>query len=145
MLTSCDPSDRVIDYTQEDFTKSGQRYDLILDNVGNHSLSACKHVLNPKGICVIAGAPKNPSGFLLTHMLTARVLSQFVSQRFITFIAKLNKEDLTTMCELMATGKVKPVIDKRYRLSEAAEAIGYLGEGHARAKVVIIPESNNKT
>ena len=137
-------ADRVIDYTQEDFTKSGQRYDLILDNVGNHSLSACKRVLNPKGICVIAGAPKNPSGFLLTHMLTARVLSQFVSQRFITFIAKLNREDLTTMCELMATGKVKPVIDKRYRLSEAAEAIGYLG-GHARAKVVIIPESNNKT
>ena len=81
-------ADRVIDYTREDFTKSGQRYDLILDNVGNHSLSALRGVLNPKGIGVIAGAPKNPSGFVLTHMVAAPVLSRFVSQRLLTFIAK---------------------------------------------------------
>lgn len=86
---------------------------------------------------MIAGAPKNPSGFVLTHMVAAPVLSRFVSQRFLTFIAKMNKEDLTIICELMAAGKVKPVIDKHYRLSEAAEALGYLEKGHARGKVVI--------
>jgi NADPH:quinone reductase-like Zn-dependent oxidoreductase len=137
-------ADRVIDYTREDFTKSRQRYDLILDNVGNHSLSALRGVLNPKGICVIAGAPKNPSGFVLTHMVAAPVLSRFVSQRFLTFIAKMNKEDLTIIRELMATGKVKPVFDKHYRLSEAAEALGYLEKGHARGKVVIDLGSSNK-
>ncbi len=137
-------ADRVIDYTQEDFTKSGQRYDLILDNVGNHPLYVYKRMLYPKGICVIAGAPKNPSRFLLTHMIFARVLSQVVSRKFLTFIVKMKREDLTTVCELIATGKVKPVIDKRYRLSEAAEAIGYLEEGHARGKVLITLESSNR-
>ncbi len=130
-------ADRVIDYTREDFTKGAQQYDLILDNVGNHSLFALKRVLNPKGICVIAGAPKNPSGFILTHMVAAPVLSSFVSQRFLTFIAKMNKEDLTIVGQLMVTGKVKAVIDKRYSLSEAAEALGYLEKGHARGKVII--------
>jgi NADPH:quinone reductase-like Zn-dependent oxidoreductase len=137
-------ADRVVDYTREDFTKSGQRYDLILDNVGNHSLSACRRVLNPKGSCVIAGAPKNPTGFFLTHMIAAPVLSRLVSQKFVMFIAKMNKEDLTIVGEFLATGKVKPVIDKRYRLSEAPEAIRYLEEGHARGKAVITLESNNK-
>ncbi len=136
-------ADRVVDYTREDFTKSGQRYDLILDNVGNHSLSACRRVLHLKGSCVIAGAPKNPTGFLLTHMIAAPVLSRFVSQKFVAFIAKMNKEDLAIMGELTTTGKVKPVIDKRYRLSEAPEGIRYLEEGHARGKVVITLESNN--
>ena len=130
-------ADSVIDYTLDDFTKNAQRYDLILDNVGNHSLSALRGVLNPKGICVIAGAPKNASAFLFTHMLAARVLSPFVSQRLLTFIAKINTEDLTFVRELMATGKVKPIIDKQYRVSEAAEALAYLEKGHARAKVVI--------
>jgi NADPH:quinone reductase-like Zn-dependent oxidoreductase len=130
-------ADRVIDYTREDFTKGAQQYDLILDNVGNHSLFALKRVLKPKGICVIAGAPKNASGFVLTHMVAAPVLSSFVSQRFLTFIAKMNTGDLTTVGQLMATGKVKAVIDKRYRLTEAAEALGYLESGHARGKVII--------
>jgi NADPH:quinone reductase-like Zn-dependent oxidoreductase len=93
---------------------------------------------------VIAGAPKNPSGFVLTHMVAAPVLSRFVSQRFLTFIAKMNKEDLTIIRELMAAGKVKPVIDKHYRLTEAAEALGYLEKGHARGKVVIDLGSSNK-
>ena len=78
-------------------------------------------------------------------MIAAPVLSRFVSQKFVTFIAKMNKEDLAIMGELMTTGKVKPVIDKRYRLSEAPEAIRYLEEGHARGKVVITLESNNNT
>jgi NADPH:quinone reductase-like Zn-dependent oxidoreductase len=137
-------ADHIVDYTRENFTKSGQRYDLILDNVGNHSLSAFRRLLNPRGSCVIAGAPKNPTGFFLTHMIAAPALSRFVSQKFVMFIAKMNKEDLTIMGEFMATGKVKPVIDKRYRLSEAPEAIRYLEEGHARGKAVITLEPNKK-
>ncbi len=129
-------ADQVIDYTQVDFTESGQRYDRILDNVGNHSLSACRRVLNPRGICVIAGAPKEP-GIFLTRFLTAPVLSRLVSQKFVLFIAKVKKEDLTILRDLMEAGKVKPVIDRCYRLSEAAEAIRYLEAGHARGKVII--------
>ena len=133
---------QVFDYTREDFTKSGQsydqRYDLILDCVGNHSLSAHRRVLNSKGVCVIAGA-KGLWGFL-ARALTAPVLSRLVSQKFVIFIAKLNKEDLTIMRELMATGKVTPVIDRRYSLSEVPEAIRYLETRHARGKVVITLE-----
>jgi len=129
----------VIDYTREDFTKSGQsydqRYDLILDCVGNHSLLAHRRALNPNGVCVVAGA-KGLWDFL-TRALTAPVLSRLVSQKFVTFIAKLNKQDLTIMRELMATGKVTPVIDRRYSLSEVPEAIRYLEKRHARGKVVI--------
>jgi NADPH:quinone reductase-like Zn-dependent oxidoreductase len=132
-------ADRVFDYTREEFTKGGQRYDLILDNVGNRSLSACRRVLNPKGRCVIAGAPKE-LGIFLARALTAPLLSLFVSQTFGMLIAKLKKEDLTVMCELMEAGKVTPVIDRRYRLSEAREAIRFLAEGHARGKVVITME-----
>jgi NADPH:quinone reductase-like Zn-dependent oxidoreductase len=132
-------ADRVIDYTQEDFTKMGQRYDLLFDCVGNHSLSACRRVLNPHGICVIAGAPKELWPFL-TRALVAPVLSRCVSQKFVMFIAKVRKEDLTILCGLMETGKVTPVIDRRYRLSEVPEAIRYLEEGHARGKVVITLE-----
>ncbi|PYX92566.1 MAG: alcohol dehydrogenase [Acidobacteria bacterium] len=128
-------ADRVIDYTQEDFTKGTQRYDLIFDLVANHSLLACRRLLNPSGICVLAGG-KNPWLFL-TRAFLSPVLSRFVSQNFVVFIAKLNKEDLTIMGDLMAAGKVTPVIDRRYRLSEVPEAIRYLEEGHARGKVVI--------
>jgi NADPH:quinone reductase-like Zn-dependent oxidoreductase len=130
-------ADRVIDYTQEDFTESGQRHDLILDNVGNQSLSACRRVLNPKGICVIAGAPKEAAGFFLTRAITVRAFSRLVSQKFVMFIAKLNKEDLTVLHDLVKARKVTPVIDRCYKLREASEAIRYLEEGHARAKVVI--------
>ena len=129
-------ADRVVDYTREDVTKSSQRYALILDCVGNHSLSAFRRVLDPKGICVIAGAPKN-LGLFLTRALTGPALSCLVSQEFVMFIAKLRKEDLIIMQNLMKAGKVTPVIDKRYRLSEVAEALRYLEEGHARGKVVI--------
>jgi NADPH:quinone reductase-like Zn-dependent oxidoreductase len=136
-------ADRVIDYTQQDFTKSGQRYDLILDCVGNHSLLACRRVLNPNGICVMAGAPKAP-GIFLTRAITAPVWSRFVSQKFVMFIAKLNQQDLSTLRELMESGKVTPVIDKIYTFGEVAEAIGYLEQGHARGKVVIALEHDHK-
>jgi len=136
-------ADRVIDYTQEDFTKGAQRYDLIFDCVSNHSLSACRRVLNPKGICVIVGGPG--VWMILTRALKALVLSRFVSQNFRMFIARLTKEDLTVMRELMEAGKVTPVIDKRYKLSEVPKAIRYLEEGHARGKLVITLEHDNET
>src|SRR5213082_6667 len=136
-------ADHVIDYTQEDFTKSGQRYDLIFDCVGNHSLSAHRRALIPNGVCVVAGA-KGVWDFL-TRALTAPVLSRSVSQKFVTFIAKINKDDLTIMRELMATGKVTPVIDRRYSLSEVPEAIRYLDKRHARGKVVITLDDANQT
>ena len=136
-------ADRVIDYVQQDFTKSGQRYDLIFDCVGNHSLLAHRRALNPNGVCVVAGA-KGLWDFL-THALAAPVLSRLVSQKFVTFIAKINKQDLTIMGELMATRKVTPVIDRRYSLSEVPEAIRYLETRHARGKVVITLGDHNKT
>jgi NADPH:quinone reductase-like Zn-dependent oxidoreductase len=140
-------ADRVIDYTQEDFTKSGQRYDLMLDSVGNRSLSACRRVLNPKGIYIPVGGEAGRWMIgPLARSITALVLSRFVSQKLVaSFLAKPSKEDLTIMHDLMKAGKVTPVIDKRYRLSEVPEAIRYLEEGHARGKVVITLEHNNKT
>jgi NADPH:quinone reductase-like Zn-dependent oxidoreductase len=137
-------ADRVIDYTQENFTKLGQRYDIIFDCVGNHPVSACRRVLDPNGICVIAGGPSKV-WIVLTRALKALVLSRFVSQNFVMFIARRSKEDLTIMHDLMKAGKVTPVIDRRYSLNEVPEAIRYLEEGHARGKVVITVEHNNKT
>ena len=127
----------VIDYTREDFTKSGRRYDVIFDCVADHSLLACRRVLTPKGICIPVGGPGRPVVSLVARFVAALVLSRFVSQKFAPFLARASKEDLIIMQELMAAGKVTPVIDKRYRLSEAAEAVRYLGEGHARGKVVL--------
>jgi NADPH:quinone reductase-like Zn-dependent oxidoreductase len=135
-------ADRVIDYTQEDFTKMGQRYDLFIDCIGNHSLLACGCVLNPKGIYVPVGGTSDRWMIgPLARAITALVLSWFMTQKLVIFfLAKSNKEDLTVMQNLMATGKVTPVIDRRYSLSEVPEAIRYLEEGHARGKVVITLE-----
>ncbi len=134
-------ADQLIDYTQEDFTKSGQRYDLFFDCIGNHSLSASVRVLNPNGIFVMVGERTGRGMIgLLARLIAALALSWFVSQQLVTFLARPNKQDLTIMRDLMATGKLTPVIDKRYSLSEVPEAIRYLGEGHARGKVVITLE-----
>jgi NADPH:quinone reductase-like Zn-dependent oxidoreductase len=132
-------ADRAIDYTQEDFTKSGQRYDLFFDCVGNHTLSACRRVLNPQGTYIPAGGEGGRWMIgPLARAIATFVLSRFVSQKLVIFfLAKASKEDLIMMHKLMNTGKVTPVIDKRYKLSEVPEAIEYLEAGHARGKVVI--------
>jgi NADPH:quinone reductase-like Zn-dependent oxidoreductase len=130
-------ADRVIDYSRDDFTRSGERYDIILDCVGSPSLSACRRVLNPKGILVLVGAPDRATG-ILARTTGALVWSRLGSKKMIFFIARMNKEDLTAVGEFMATGKVTPVIDRRYRLSEASEAFRYVEKGHARGKVVIL-------
>jgi NADPH:quinone reductase-like Zn-dependent oxidoreductase len=131
-------ANQVVDYTQEDFTKSARRYDVILDCVGNHSFSESRRVMNPRGIYVGAGGTSdNWMIGPLTGALKALVLSWFVSQKQVMVLAKPSKEDLTIMAQLMAIGKVTPVIDKRYSLREVPEAVRYLEAGHARGKVVI--------
>jgi NADPH:quinone reductase-like Zn-dependent oxidoreductase len=138
-------ADRVIDYTQEDFTKSVQRYDLILDCVGNQSLSACRRVLSPKGIYIMVGGPGGRWIGPLPRLIKALVLSRFVSQNLVMVLAKGSKEDLTIMRELIETGKVAPVIDRSYRLSQVPQAIRYLEEGHARGKVAITLDDHDTT
>lgn len=130
-------ADEVIDYTREDFTRSGRRYDLILDNVGNHSLSECRHALSPRGTYVMVGGPSGRWIAPLDRAIGAKVLSWFVSQDMGMFLAKLNKEDLGILRDLMQAGKVRPVIDRTYTLSQVPDAIRYLEGGHARGKVVI--------
>ena len=129
-------ADRVIDYTRDDFTQDSQRYDLILDNVGNRTLSDMRRVLSPNGRCVMAGAPKELWA-VLTRVFQAFAWSPFLRQKFTFFIAKMNRDDLTTLCGLIQAGKVTPVIDRRYPLTETANAIAYVEQGHAPAKVVI--------
>jgi len=137
-------ADHVIDYTKEDFTKGDQRYDVIFDNVGNHSFSDRRRVLTPNGICVLAGiggAGLHPETWgRIVGNFKADLLSRFVRQKFVTYVTKLDKEDLKLLSDLMQTGKVTPVIDRTYKLSETAEAMRYFEEGHARGKVVIAVE-----
>jgi NADPH:quinone reductase-like Zn-dependent oxidoreductase len=137
-------ADQVIDRTQVDFTKSGERYDLILDCFATHSLSAIRRVLKPKGRYIGVGGPFGSMIGMLAGQITQLVLSRLVSQKFVSFMAKLNQEDLAIMGALIEAGKVTPVIDRRYRLSEAPEAVRYLEEGHAQGKVVITLEHDNK-
>src|SRR5216117_3569441 len=137
-------ADHVIDYTKEDFTKTDQRYDLIFDLVGNHSFSERRRILNPNGICVMAGIGgagwHDGIGTRLAGELNAYVRSRFVSQKFISYIAQFNKKDMTILADLMQSGKVTPVIDRTYKLSDVPEALRYLEQGHARGKVVIAVE-----
>jgi NADPH:quinone reductase-like Zn-dependent oxidoreductase len=133
---------RVIDYSQEDFTRSGDNYDLIFDLVGNHSLMAYRRVMNPGGIYLAAGALGSSITKLLTRLITAPLLSLIVSQKFIVLMAKRDKKDLTIAHQLLAAGKIKPVIGRRYRLNEAAEAVRHLATGHARGKVIITMEES---
>jgi len=134
-------ADHIFDYTREDFTKSGRRYDLLFDCIGNHPLSACRRVLNSKGTCVMVGEMSGRSMIgIVARLLSALVLSKLVSQRFVSFMARPNKEELTILRDLMKAGKLTPVIDKHYSLSEVPEAMRYLEERHARGKVVIKSE-----
>jgi NADPH:quinone reductase-like Zn-dependent oxidoreductase len=134
-------ADHVIDYAREDFTKGAEHYDLIVDNVSTHSVSDYRRVLNPKGNYVMVGSSTTGHWFgWLEIPLEAWILSPFMSQKFGMMLADLNKDDLAVMGTLMQSGKVTPVIDRTYKLSETAEALGYLEKGHARGKVVLTVE-----
>jgi NADPH:quinone reductase-like Zn-dependent oxidoreductase len=137
-------ADHVIDYTKEDFTKTDQHYDMIYDLVGNHSFSERRQILTPNGICVLAGiggAGFHPEswGRILGNFKNA-FQSKFTSQKFVFYIAKLTKDDLNILRDLMQSGKVAPVIDRTYKISETQDAVRYLEEGHAHGKVVITTE-----
>jgi NADPH:quinone reductase-like Zn-dependent oxidoreductase len=134
-------ADHVIDYTKENFTKGDQKYDVILDNVANHSLSECRRVLTPNGIYVlIGGGGVNEQGFVgaLGKALNAAIYSRFLKQKMGMMMADPSTKDLTLLADMMQSGKIKPVIDRTYKsLSEVPDAIRYLEQGHARGKVVI--------
>ncbi len=136
-------ADQVIDYTKEDFAKGSERYDVILDNVPNHSLSEYRGVLTPNGKYVmIGGGGPHDSPWIgpFGRVINARLMSPFISQEMGMMMAEVKKDDLNILADLMQSGKVTTVIDRRYKLSEVPEAIRYLEQGHARGKVVITLE-----
>jgi NADPH:quinone reductase-like Zn-dependent oxidoreductase len=131
-------ADHLVDYTREDFTRSDRRYDLMLDVAGSRSWSACRRILTPQATLVIVGGPKanrllGPLGPMVGKLL-AGLLS---SRKVVFFIAKFNRPDMEILRELLESGKLTPVIDRRYELSEIADAFRYMGEGHCRSKVVV--------
>jgi NADPH:quinone reductase-like Zn-dependent oxidoreductase len=131
-------ADHVIDYTREDFTRSDRRYDLMLDIAGSRSWSECKRVLNPLATLVMIGAPKgNRLLGPLSHIVKVRLAAVRGSRKVVFFIAKFNKADLAVLRELLEARTVTPVIDRRYALSEIADALRYIGEGHAQGKIVV--------
>jgi NADPH:quinone reductase-like Zn-dependent oxidoreductase len=131
-------ADEVIDYTHEDFTQASQRYDLIVDTVVTHSLSDYRRVLKPGGALVIVGSlDKGRWLGPVSDLIDAKLYSSFVSQKVVFLLAELNPKDLDTLRDWMQAGKLTPVIDRRYALSEAPEAIRYLEQGHARGKVIV--------
>ena len=141
-------AEHVIDYTKEDFTKGKERYDVILDNVGNQPLSGFRRALDSNGILVMIGGGGPNDGGLIGPMgrpVKALLMSPFTSQKMGMFMAELTKGDLTALGDLMQTGKVTPVIDRIYPLREIPDAIRYLEEGHARGKVVINVEDSDGT
>jgi NADPH:quinone reductase-like Zn-dependent oxidoreductase len=141
-------ADHVIDYTKEDFTKSDERYDVILDNVGTQPLSGFRRVLKPNGICVIIGGGGPNDGRWVGPMarpIKAKLMSPFISQKMGMMLAQANKDDLNVLADLMQSGKVTPVIDRTYPLSEIREAVRYVETGRARGKVIITVAQDNNT
>ena len=132
--------------TKEDFTESGERYDLIFDCVANHSLSALRRVLDPRGSYIMVGAADGGGRWMigiLARLMKASVLSRLVGQRLAMVAAKITNADLTALGEHVNTGKVRPVIGRRYCLDEVPEAVRYVEHGHAQGKVIVTIEQNN--
>jgi len=130
-------ADQVVDYTREDFAQTGQRYDVMLDLVGTRSLSDCRRALTPRGTYVVVGVKDMGRWLGLGRQTKALLLSPFVRQRMRVFVVRHNREDLGVLKELVEAGKVAPVIDRRFALSDVPDALRYQGEGHARGKIVI--------
>jgi NADPH:quinone reductase-like Zn-dependent oxidoreductase len=138
-------ADRVVDYTRADFTRSGEHYDLIYDLVMNHSFSACRRVLSPRGTLVAAGvggADGREFFRRLGRVLAGGLISRFTSQRMAFFVTRLSQEDLDTLSRLLESRKVTPVFDSRHRLSETTGAFRRIAGGHARGKVVVTVDPN---
>jgi NADPH:quinone reductase-like Zn-dependent oxidoreductase len=133
-------ADRVVDYTRADFTRLPERHDVMLDIAGSRSFLAARRALTPEATVVAVGSRMSAKGLgPLKHLAASKMLSIGRSQTLKFFVAKIERPDLLVLAELMETGKVKPVIDRRYGLAEAADALAYLGERHARGKIVLTP------
>src|SRR6267143_3468411 len=133
-------ADRVIDYTRDDFTRSSESYDLMIDIAGNHSWSECKRVLAPTGTMVAAGGSAHTvwgANSTVRHLIGVRLASLRGTRKVAFFIAKLNKADLLVLQKLLVEGKITPVIDRCYELGHVPEAFNYMGEGHAKGKIII--------
>jgi len=133
-------ADAVIDYTAEDFTRHGQRYDLVLDIAGSRSVSACRRVVTPTGTYVVVGGPAGRWLQPVGHVVSALVVSPFVSQRMVradAYRCTENQQNLLTLTGFIEDGKVTPVIDRRYPFEELPAAVSYQEEGHAAGKVVV--------
>lgn len=135
-------ADHVIDYTREDFTRNGRQYDLIVDIAASRSVSDYKRALGAQGICVIAGF--STMFHMFRSILLGSLASRTGSKKFVRFLAKVYWKDLVLLKELLEAGKIVPVMDRCYPLSEVAEAMRYFGEEHARGKVIITVGGNNK-
>ena len=142
-------ADHVIDYTKEDFTKGAERYDLLFDNVTNHSMSERRRILTPNGICVLAGiggaGPNQGLMWRIARGLGAALWSRFTDHKFERYITTWSQSDLKFLSDLIAQGKVTPFVEKTYRLSETADALRYFNEGHARGKLVINIEADGSS
>jgi NADPH:quinone reductase-like Zn-dependent oxidoreductase len=134
-------ADHIIDYTKEDFTKNGERYDLICDIAMSHSIPEYKRIMNPNSIVVLVGMKDKIIRRLLYFIIRSRMSRG--DKKFTFFVAKSNQEDLVTLKDLIEKGKIAPVIDRRYSLGETAQAVRYIEDGQARGKVVITVEHNN--
>jgi NADPH:quinone reductase-like Zn-dependent oxidoreductase len=131
-------ADHVVDYTKEDFTRSGKRYDVILDNVSNHSLTRLRRALAPSGVLIPNGGNFGNRWFASAgRLIRAAVLFRFGTQRLGRFVVSTNHDDLVALKELIEAGRVTPVLDRTYPLGNAAEAIDHVGAGHAQGKVAI--------
>ena len=133
-------ADVVIDYTRDDFTRSGERYDLIIDCYAAHGLLRCRRALNPNGAYLVIGASFTSTTQLLWLVLKCVFLSAFGNRKLSLFMAKRNPADLATVMQLVKDGKVRPAIERTYRLDEIREAIAHVTDGHARGKVVVVLE-----
>jgi NADPH:quinone reductase-like Zn-dependent oxidoreductase len=131
-------ADHVIDYTREDYTRAGQRYDLLVDIAGNRTLAECRRVLAPAGVLVGVGGPDKGRWIgPVARAVKMILLSPLVSQRLAVFLAHQSRDDLVVLRAMLEAGKMTPVIDRTYELSAVADAMRYLQKGHARGKVVI--------
>jgi len=136
-------ADHVIDYTNEDFTRNGRRYDLLLDIAGSRSWSECRRVLNPQARFVIVGGPKtNRWVGPLTHVVKTRLAAFGATQKVAFFVADFKRDDFLLLKEMIELGQVKPVVEKTYPLEKISEAMRHLGTGHAKGKIVVVITQN---
>jgi NADPH:quinone reductase-like Zn-dependent oxidoreductase len=130
-------ADSVVDYTRDDFTMLGERYDVVFDNAGSRPWGALRRVLAPAATIVLVGGPSGRLVGPLGHIARIKLHARFADARAVFFIAKVNEADLSALAELIDAQRVRPVIDRRYELARVSEAFAYLGEGHAHAKIVV--------